>query len=61
MEEGSKMTKEERDKELKPYNAVIQICPRCGKIDVSLGDKHECDFEYQEYLRESQDHGQNGV
>jgi hypothetical protein len=29
-------------KDLKPYNAVIQVCPTCGKIDVYLNDGHSC-------------------
>ncbi len=28
--------------ELKPYNSVIQVCPDCGKVDVSKDDNHEC-------------------
>lgn len=27
---------------LKPYNAVIQICDSCGKVDVCEG--HECTY-----------------
>jgi len=29
--------------DLKPYNAVIQICPVCEKVDVSKNDGHDCD------------------
>jgi hypothetical protein len=29
-------------KKLKPFNAVIQQCPYCGKLDVYLGDGHFC-------------------
>ena len=29
--------------ELKPFNAVIQTCPVCGKIDVCLDDGHSCE------------------
>ena len=42
------MTKKERDKILKPLNAVIQVCPRCYKIDVYRGDGHVCDREAEE-------------
>ena len=34
---------------LKELNAVIQICPNCGKIDAYKNDNHTCDREYQEY------------
>ena len=27
---------------LKPLNSLIQICPRCGKVDVYRGDNHDC-------------------
>lgn len=30
---------------LKPFNAVIQICPDCGKVDVYLNDGHNCGTE----------------
>ena len=40
---GSDMTIKERDKKLKPFSSVIQVCPRCEKIDVSLNDNHDCD------------------
>lgn len=33
---------DERDK-LKPFNSVIQACPRCGKVDVYKDDGHDCD------------------
>lgn len=46
-------------KDLKPFNAVIQICPDCGKIDVYKDDGHECDREYQDYLNESRGYGDN--
>ena len=38
---------------LKPYNAVIQVCPDCGKIDVYKDDNHECDAEYQNDRQEN--------
>lgn len=34
-------------KKLKPLNSIIQICPKCGKVDVYLNDKHLCDIDYQ--------------
>jgi len=33
---------EEEDNELKPFNAVIQICPHCRKVDVYKDDGHNC-------------------
>lgn len=39
--------------ELKPLNAVIQICPDCGMIDVYKNDGHECDADVQEQRRRS--------
>lgn len=42
------MTKKD---ELKPLNAVIQICPICGKIDVYKDDGHDCDADLQEQRR----------
>jgi len=38
------MTKSFRDK-LKPFNAEIQSCPVCGKIDAYKGDNHSCGAE----------------
>ena len=35
-------------KDLLPYNAAIQVCPECGKLDVYLNDGHICDAEYEE-------------
>jgi hypothetical protein len=40
--------------DLLPYNAVIQICPECGKVDVCKDDGHNCfqhlqNEEAQEY------------
>jgi hypothetical protein len=31
-----------REDELKPLSSVIQICPKCGKVDAYKGDKHNC-------------------
>lgn len=39
----------------KPYNNVIQVCPNCGQIDVSEGHEDECDPEFKQYRRCSQD------
>lgn len=36
------MTKEEANKMLKPFSAVIQKCPRCGQLDVVKDDNHDC-------------------
>ena len=33
--------------DLKPYSAIIQTCPDCGKVDVYLNDGHTCDKEIQ--------------
>lgn len=37
-----------KKEELKPFNAVIQICPDCGKIDVYKDDGHKCSRKLQE-------------
>ena len=29
-------------KPLEPFNAVIQVCPKCGKVDVYKDDGHDC-------------------
>lgn len=36
------MTPKQANAQLKPLNAVIQICPNCGKIDVYKNDRHSC-------------------
>ena len=41
------------EKELKEFNSVIQVCPKCGKVDVYKDDGHECDRDFQEYREES--------
>ena len=48
------MKKKRTKKDLEPFNAVIQICPDCHKVDVYLNDKHLCDAEY-EALRQYND------
>lgn len=40
---------------LKPFNAVIQKCPDCGKLDVYLNDGHTCDSEYENERQVSQE------
>ena len=35
------------NKKLKPLNAVIQVCPDCGKVDAYLNDGHDCEQEAQ--------------
>ena len=42
---------EEKSK-FKPFNAVIQVCPNCRKVDVVEGHEKECDpiFEAQRRL-----------
>lgn len=30
------------ENDLLPLNAVIQICPKCGKVDVYKNDRHDC-------------------
>ena len=47
----------EKKSKFKPFNAVIQVCPDCGKVDVSEGHEDKCDPAYEEYRRESQNHG----
>ena len=42
---------------LTTYNAVIQICQLCGKVDAYAGDNHECDSEWRERMREDATHG----
>lgn len=32
----------EKKSGLKPFNAVVQVCPDCGKVDVYLNDGHDC-------------------
>jgi hypothetical protein len=34
-------------KKLEPLNAVIQVCPICGKVDAYKNDGHNCDAEYR--------------
>ena len=38
---------------LLPFNAVIQVCPDCGKVDVAKGHEEKCDPILQEYIREA--------
>lgn len=45
-----------KESPLKPYNAIIQVCPYCSKIDVYKDDNHFCDREYQNHRRESEEH-----
>jgi len=37
--------KKKSKKDLLPFNAVIQICPECHKIDVYKDDGHSCEDE----------------
>ena len=39
--------KKKTKKDLKPFNAVIQVCPDCRKIDVYLNDRHKCNAEME--------------
>lgn len=34
-----------KKEDLKPFNAVIQICPECGKLDAYKDDGHDCGDE----------------
>lgn len=43
-------------KKLKPYNAVIQVCPYCNKVDVSKGHEKNCNPAEEQIRRESQDY-----
>lgn len=36
-----------KKKDLKPFNAIIQTCPECGKTDVYLNDDHDCFLHIQ--------------
>lgn len=47
--------KNKKKSKLKPYNAVIQVCDKCGKIDVSEGHEKECDPILEKYREESMD------
>ena len=40
---------------LSAFNAVIQVCPKCGKIDVYKNDGHICDYAHEQYCWESMD------
>ena len=40
----------------KPFNAVIQVCGVCGKVDVSEGHEKDCDPEGEAYRRESNEY-----
>ena len=40
----------------KPFNAVIQVCPNCGRVDVSKGHEKECDPELEAYRQEAREH-----
>lgn len=42
-------------RELKPFNSVIQVCPKCRKIDVYKDDGHTCDVEFEASRQEAQD------
>ena len=47
--------KKKTKKDLKSFNAEIQVCPECRKVDVYLNDGHECDYEYQMARQQEQD------
>ena len=38
-------------KKLKPFNEIIQVCPKCGKVDVFLNDGHTCDKGFQDFRK----------
>lgn len=40
---------------LLPFNAIIQICPVCGKIDVYKDDGHICNVSLQAQLEQEWD------
>lgn len=44
------------NRQLEPFNAVIQICPDCGRVDVYKDDGHTCDREYEENRQLNQEH-----
>lgn len=38
------LSSSEKSKEkLKPFNPVIQVCPKCHKVDVAEGHEKDCD------------------
>jgi hypothetical protein len=41
----------DKESKFKPLNSTIQVCPVCGKVDVSEGHEKDCDPEYEEYRR----------
>ena len=41
---------------LKPFGEVIQVCPKCGKIDVYKGDGHFCNRQAEERRQEGLEH-----
>ena len=42
--------------QFKPFNAVIQVCPKCNKVDVVAGHEKECNPELEAYRQESQEY-----
>ena len=40
----------------KPFNEVIQVCPRCRRVDVSEGHEKECDPAYEKARQENFDY-----
>jgi hypothetical protein len=34
---------------LKPFNSVIQVCPKCRKVDVYLNDGHVCEYNPDQF------------
>lgn len=49
-------TREKEKSKFKPFNAVIQVCHVCGKVDVGEGHEKECDPEGEAYRQENLEH-----
>ncbi len=48
--------KEVKKSKFKPLNSVIQVCPDCGKVDVSEGHEEDCDPEWEAAREENLEH-----
>jgi len=45
--EASLKKHQEAKRKLKPFNAIIQVCPVCGQVDVYKDDNHDCGQHFQ--------------
>ena len=46
-----------KNKELKKLNPIIQVCPKCGKLDVYWNDGHECNRGFQQQRQLNLEYG----